>query len=199
MAGACPKCGWQPIDGPACPRCGVHVAAYRAELAARAQETASGARAPVSAPPPTPRSAGFWIRGGALLVDTAVIVVAQAVLYVVASMVFGGRSSIVIPVAAQVFGALLIAVYPVVFHWRWGQTLGKMAVDIRVVTCRPTAASPGWLADGGSLTLGCAALRQIATVLSSAILGVGYLMAGLRRDKRALHDLIAGTRVERLP
>jgi uncharacterized RDD family membrane protein YckC len=36
-------------------------------------------------------------------------------------------------------------------------------------------------------------------VLSSVILGVGYLMAGLRRDKRALHDLIAGTRVERLP
>ena len=114
-------------------------------------------------------------------------------------MVFGGRSSIVIRVAAQVFGAMLVAVYPVLFHWRWGQTLGKMAVDIRVVTCRPTPTSPGWLTEGGSLTLGCAALRQLASVLSSAILGVGYLMVGLRRDKRALHDLIAGTRVERLP
>jgi uncharacterized RDD family membrane protein YckC len=56
------------------------------------------------------------------------------------------------------------------------------------------------LAHGrGPLTLGCAAVRQLASLLSSAILGVGYLMAGLRRDKRALHDLIAGTRVERLP
>jgi len=27
---------------------------------------------------------------------------------------------------------------------------------------------------------------------------LGFVMAGLRRDKRALHDLIAGTRVERL-
>jgi uncharacterized RDD family membrane protein YckC len=34
--------------------------------------------------------------------------------------------------------------------------------------------------------------------LSSAIFGIGYLMVGLRSDKRALHDLIAGTRVERL-
>ena len=58
--------------------------------------------------------------------------------------------------------------------------------------------SPGWLTDRGPLTLGCAALRQLASLLSSAILGVGYLMAGLRRDKRALHDLIAGSRVERL-
>src|SRR5207244_9479926 len=28
--------------------------------------------------------------------------------------------------------------------------------------------------------------------------GLGYVMAGLRHDKRALHDLIAGTRVERV-
>lgn len=205
MAGACPKCGWQPVDGSACPRCGVHVARYLAELAAgaRVSEPAAlerpTASSPGSAPQPDLRPAGFWIRVVALIIDTAVVLVAQAVLYVLASMVFGGRSSIAIQVATQVFGAMLIAVYPVLFHWRWGQTLGKMAVDIRVVTCRPTPTSPGWLTDGGPLTLGCAALRQLASVLSSAILGVGYLMAGLRRDKRALHDLIAGTRVERLP
>jgi uncharacterized RDD family membrane protein YckC len=205
MAGACPKCGWQPVDSSACPRCGVHVARYLAELAAGAQVSAPAAPerptaiSPVSAPHPEPRPAGFWIRVVALIIDTAVILVAQAVLYVMASMVFGGRSSIAIQVAAQVFGAMLIAVYPVLFHWRWGQTLGKMAMDIRVVSCRPTPTSPGWLTDGGPLSLGCAALRQLASVLSSAILGVGYLMAGLRRDKRALHDLIAGTRVERLP
>ena len=29
-------------------------------------------------------------------------------------------------------------------------------------------------------------------------LSLGYLMVGLRHDKRALHDLIAGTRVERV-
>jgi uncharacterized RDD family membrane protein YckC len=187
-----------------CPRCGVHVAGYLADLAAGAQVSVPAAGARPSAIPPVSapgldRPAGFWIRVVAVIIDTAVILVAQAVLYAVASMVFGGRSSIAIRGAAQVFGAMLIAVYSVLFHWRWGQTLGKMAVDIRVVTCRPTPTSPGWLTDRGPLTLGCAALRQLASLLSSALLGVGYLMAGFRRDKRALHDLIAGTRVERLP
>src|ERR1700675_3437020 len=205
MAGACPKCGWQPVDGSACPRCGVDVAGYLAEVAASVRVSAPAALerpsaiSPVSVARPDLRPAGFWIRVVAAIIDTAVILVAQAVLYAVASIVFGGRSSIAIRGAAQVFGAMLIAVYPVLFHWRWGQTLGKMAVDIRVVTCRPTPTSPGWLTDSGALTLCCAALRQLASLLSSAILGVGYLMAGLRRDKRALHDLIAGTRVEHLP
>jgi uncharacterized RDD family membrane protein YckC len=205
MAGACPKCGWRPVDGSTCPRCGVDVAGYLAGLAARAPVAAPAALeqpaaiSPASLARPDLRPAGFWIRVVAVVIDTAVILVAQAVLYAVASMVFGGRSSIAIRGATQVFGAMLISVYPMLFHWRWGQTLGKMAVDIRVVTCRPTPTSPGWLTDSGPLTLGCAALRQLASVLSSVILGVGYLMAGLRRDKRALHDLIAGTRVERLP
>ena len=141
---------------------------------------------PVSVARADLRPAGFWIRVVAVIIDTAVILVAQAVLYAVASMVFGGRSSIAIRGAAQMFGAMLIAMYPMLFHWRWGQTLGKMAVDIRVVSCRPTPTSPGWLMDSGPLTLGCAALRQLASLLSSAILGVGYLMAGLRRRQAGL-------------
>ena len=195
MAGACPKCGWQSVGGPACPRCGVDVAGYLAELAARAGASAAAtfalpaALSSAAGAPAELRAAGFWIR----------VLAAQAVLYAVGAMVFGSRSSMAIRVAAQVFGAMLVAVYPVFFHWRWGQTLGKMAVDIRVVTCRPTATTPGWLADGGPLTIGCAVVRQLASALSSAILGFGYVMVGLRRDRRALHDLIAGTRVERLP
>jgi uncharacterized RDD family membrane protein YckC len=30
------------------------------------------------------------------------------------------------------------------------------------------------------------------------MLGLGHVLAGLRKDKRALHDLLAGSRVERL-
>ena len=45
-----------------------------------------------------------------------------------------------------------------------------------------------------------AALRRYLACYVSAIpLGFGFLVAALRRDKRALHDLIAGSRVERLP
>jgi uncharacterized RDD family membrane protein YckC len=53
--------------------------------------------------------------------------------------------------------------------------------------------------DGAPLTVGSALLRYLAYYVSLLPLGFGYLMAALRRDKRALHDLIAASRVERLP
>jgi len=87
----------------------------------------------------------------------------------------------------NLFGTLIGAAYGIVFHWLWGQTLGKMALQIRVVSV-----------GGGPLSLGQAVGRYFATLLSALILGIGFLMAGIRSDKRALHDLLAGTRVERL-
>jgi len=41
-------------------------------------------------------------------------------------------------------------------------------------------------------------LRYLGYFVSCATLGFGFLMAGLRADRRALHDLIAGTRVVRV-
>jgi uncharacterized RDD family membrane protein YckC len=111
----------------------------------------------------------------------------QAALGGVASVVFLSASSRAIEAAAQAFGLLLWIAYTVLFHWLWGQTLGKMAVQVRVVTL-----------EGGPLSLQCAIIRELGVWLSSLTFGIGYAMAGLRRDKRALHDLIAGTRVERL-
>ncbi len=192
MTGACPKCGWQPVAGAACPRCGVDTARYRAELnaAGAALLEATAARSEQVIPPAARqprRPAGFWIRAVALLIDGIALLAVQGVLRLAAWVVFFGASPAVIGAAAQTFGAVLGAVYPVVFHWLWGQTLGKMAVQVRVV-----------MMDGGPLSLKCAVIRQLGSWLSVAIFGIGYLMAGLRGDKRALHDLIAGTRVERL-
>jgi uncharacterized RDD family membrane protein YckC len=62
-----------------------------------------------------------------------------------------------------------------------------MALQIRVVSM-----------DGGPLSFGQAVGRYFATFLSALILGIGFIMAGVRSDKRALHDLLAGTRVEYL-
>lgn len=199
MTDACPKCGWQPVAGARCPRCGVDVEAYRAQIPPALPPPIS---TPVAAAPFAParavaRPAGFWIRAVAVLIDGIVVGLIQLAMFFAARIVFGGRASIVASVAAQAFVLVLVAIYPIVFHWRWGQTLGKMALDIRVVSAAPTATLPGWLIDGGGLTLGCATLRQLGTVLSSALFGIGYVMAGVREDKRALHDLIAGTRVER--
>jgi uncharacterized RDD family membrane protein YckC len=37
--------------------------------------------------------------------------------------------------------------------------------------------------------------RYFASLVSRLILGIGYLLVVFRADKRALHDLMAGTRV----
>lgn len=53
---------------------------------------------------------------------------------------------------------------------------------------------------GAPVSFGTAILRTLCKVISGAALGVGFLMAAFRDDGRALHDLLASTRVtESLP
>ena len=68
-----------------------------------------------------------------------------------------------------------------------GQTLGKMAAGIRVVSPMPT----------GSLDLGRAFLRTLMWVVLAVPAGLGFLTALFSRDHRGLHDRFAGTRVVR--
>ena len=136
-------------------------------------------------PPP----AGFWIRFVAVLIDSLVLFVVEFVLGVVAGLVWGGEiaETKVFKVTVTAFMFVFGSVYYVALHTAFGQTLGKMAMKIRVV-----------LVDGGRISVGTAILRYIGYFVSGLIFGIGYLMAGLRHDKRALHDLLAGTRVVRL-
>jgi uncharacterized RDD family membrane protein YckC len=133
------------------------------------------------------RPAGFWIRLVAAVIDALVIAFVQASLNLVASIVYGldaGESWGVMPVASF-FAVVFSAAYTTLLHATTGQTIGKLLVGVRVVAL-----------DGMPPEVGAAFLRWLGYVASWATLGLGYLMAGLRTDKRALHDLIAGTRVE---
>jgi len=139
---------------------------------------------------PAPRPAGFWIRAVALAIDLVIFTLVQASLAKLATLLLGplpaadgGQSPSVI-----LFTLLFTAAYTTVLHTVAGQTVGKSLVGVRVVST-----------DGALLTAGPALLRYLACYISAIPLGFGFLMAGLRRDKRALHDLIAGSRVEHLP
>lgn len=85
------------------------------------------------------------------------------------------------------FLVLINGGYFVLFTATVGQTVGKMALGLRVVD-----ASEG---GGGLPRIGQAVLRALASMLSIAPLGLGYLPALVRRDGRALHDRLADTRV----
>ncbi len=189
MSEACPKCGAPWVETPECPRCGVVVARYRDYLATMGALAQDRGEAPLS-PERAPRPAGFWIRAGAVLLDWAFVLLVEAVARGALAALWGPRSggSRALHAASAAFQWLFPAVYSVLFHWRFGQTMGKMLLRVRVVT-----------ADGGPLDLATAAGRAVGWALSLLLLGAGHALAALRGDKRALHDLLAGTRVERDP
>ena len=144
---------------------------------------------PSVAPGVGARLAGFWLRAAAVAIDWAFTVGVQVALGALAGLLWGAalRGSRVFQAAGGAFQWLFPLVYSVLFHWLFGQTMGKMILGVRVVA-----------ADGGPLTLGMAVGRALGWALSLLALGLGHLVAALRQDKRALHDLLAGTRVERL-
>ena len=91
----------------------------------------------------------------------------------------------VLPMAA--FLLVLNGGYVVLFTGTLGQTFGKMATAIEVVSDRRE-----------QMDLRRAALRGAALVVSLLPAGLGWL-AGLVGDHRGLHDRLAGTRVVRVP
>jgi uncharacterized RDD family membrane protein YckC len=136
---------------------------------------------------PTP--AGVRRRGAALVVDLIVVAFlwalgAQLALGFVrlasrldlAALAFARTWQLVVPVAYFVLG-----------HGTAGQTIGKLLLGVRVV-------------DEGGAPIGYlrALGRCVATAVAALPLGLGLAVAGLRRDRRGLHDLLAGTRVVRV-
>jgi uncharacterized RDD family membrane protein YckC len=69
-----------------------------------------------------------------------------------------------------------------------GGTPGKYVVGLRIVD------HEGRCPIGG----GRALLRLVAYMVSSMTLGLGHMLVLIRRDHRAMHDILAGTRVVRL-
>jgi uncharacterized RDD family membrane protein YckC len=132
--------------------------------------------------PPAP--AGFWRRAAALLVDAAVVwallelgglPLAEVDARGLAARAFAWTYTLGVPAA-----------YFVLSHGTGGRTLGKRLTGARVET-----------ADGHAVGYPRALARYLAWWLSAPPLAVGFLMAAARRDRRALHDLVAGTRVVR--
>jgi uncharacterized RDD family membrane protein YckC len=78
------------------------------------------------------------------------------------------------------------AAYFVLGHGTAGQTLGKRLLGVRVVD--ESGEPIGYLRALG---------RGLATIVAAIPLGLGLAAAWLRRDRRGLHDLLAGTRVIR--
>lgn len=88
-------------------------------------------------------------------------------------------------VGVGLLAGAIAALYFALFEaGRWQATPGKRLLGLRVETV-----------GGARLSVGRALLRHVAGVASWFTLNLGHLLVALRGDGRALHDLIAGTRV----
>ncbi len=136
--------------------------------------------------------APFALRCGALLVDYTLLLLPVALTSVFARFIGdGGAIGRTAGEAANLLGYTLAASLFVINFLLLpaisGRTPGKWVAGLRIERT-----------DGGELSLMRAALRHVlgygATLLT---FGAGYLLAAVRADERALHDLIAATVVVR--
>ena len=133
--------------------------------------------------------AGFITRLTAMVIDIVAIVLIADILGAAAQFLVStltGRQFHItevpfLPWALFTLWAILYCIYPVATV---GKTLGMTILGLHVVR-----------ADGSRVAGRGAVLRFVALPLSFLTLGIGFLLILVRRDHRALQDLIAGTAV----
>ena len=129
------------------------------------------------------------LRLAAALIDLMVLAGIDLTVVYLTAQLAGLQISEVATLPLVPLGAFLLGLnlaYLAVFTASSGQTLGKMAMGLRVIGV-----------DGG-LSPGGAMLRVAVALLGSLVVGAGFLLALARSDGRALHDYAARTRVVRV-
>ena len=133
--------------------------------------------------------AGFMTRGAALAMDLVILASIDAVVVYFTMQICGLTfADIGILPKGPLLAFLLVqnAGYLVAFTLG-GQTLGKMAVGIKVIPS--DSAAP--------LDLGRSIVRTLVWTALAVPAGLGFLTALFSRDHRGFHDRCAGTRVVR--
>jgi uncharacterized RDD family membrane protein YckC len=140
------------------------------------------------------RPGGFWIRFLAAIIDGMIVGIPSFVINAIFGAIVGiitrGQNSALFGIFAwtmgTAIGVLISLAYHTYYYQKTGSTLGKKVFNLKVVDAR----------TGALLSFKQVFLREVVgKFLSSATFMIGYIMAGVRQDKRALHDLIADTQV----
>jgi uncharacterized RDD family membrane protein YckC len=157
------------------------------DLAFEPDASVAGARLSDSAQ--SAEDAALVSRGVAVVIDLLILAAIDAVVVYFTMQICGLTLSDVgllpkAPLAAFLFvqnGGYLVA------FTAGGQTLGKMAAGIRIVSSESDSA----------LDVGRALIRTLFWLMLAVPAGLGFLTAVFSRDRRGLHDRLAGTRVVR--
>lgn len=141
---------------------------------------------------PVSELASPWVRLAAWIVDGliyfAVVVVAAIVGFFLAG---GGGGATILAIVAFI----IVFVVQLVLLGSRGQTIGKIALKVRIVDSQ-TGIHPGW-----------ARIVFLRTILNGILTGIPFVggiywlvdsLFIFRADHRTIHDLIAGTRVDKI-
>lgn len=137
--------------------------------------------------------AGFWVRLAAYMIDSVLVFAALLIV----RLVFVGIESLIAgtPLGGNIlfhytlkdivlYGFQIL--YFVLCTYFTGTTIGKRALSLRVVNAD----------EEEKLTILNVVYREtVGRFLSSIILCVGYIMIGIDKEKRGLHDILCDTRV----
>lgn len=126
------------------------------------------------------RPAGFWIRLAAAVLDTVIVMVPLTIISYFITGTWEGD------LYTSIASLLYYLIVPVVWN---GYTVGKRIVGIRIAKV-----------NGEKVGFGTTLMRfVVASLIYIVTLGiagiVSVFMIGLRKDKRAIHDFVAGTYV----
>jgi uncharacterized RDD family membrane protein YckC len=141
---------------------------------------------------------GIGRRFAALFIDYLILtLVVNVILFLIIAPIFNPFQNISVPpteidqstiilfnLVMNFIALLIVGIYFVSFWATKGQTLGKMALGIKVVTT-----------NGLPVSFGRAILRFIGYIVGSIIIWLGFIWAGFDGKRQGWHDKMANTYV----
>jgi len=132
--------------------------------------------------------AGFWIRVGAALIDSILIVIITGpILTMIYGQVYWLQGNTVSGTWDVLFGYVLPAIAIILFWVYRSATPGKMALKLTIVDAE----------TGGQPSVGQLIGRYFGYYVSMLPLMMGIIWVGIDRRKQGWHDKLAGTVVIR--
>ncbi|SES67057.1 Uncharacterized membrane protein YckC, RDD family [Oceanobacillus limi] len=137
---------------------------------------------------PSHRYAGFWMRVWAYIIDLVVVFSINGILLVPFKFINDGT---VIDIGfwtlTGIIGAVIFYLYFLLMTRRFGQTIGKMILGIKVIR-----------EDNQALQWSDLVFREVVGRFIHRVfwfLSLLYIVVGFTREKQGLHDMIGNTRV----
>lgn len=167
---------------------------------ARLKEQTTGLRLSDEVPAGVPRYGGFWFRVLAAIIDIIAINILERTVAVFVALPQidyhrltemqqdpGAMMNYIFPLIRQMMlvSLLVSAAYEIICVATFSSTPGKIIFGMKVLC-----------PDGKKITLVQNIGRYLLKkVFSTITLGLAYIVVGVDREKRGLHDMICGTRV----